>query len=341
MGFPRTGADELPTGQNAAPQTMNEALRYVEQGASCFIVKDKDLATPPGSPSQGDAYIVPGSPTGAWTGWTGRIAFRMSSSWEDITPIEGAFAYVQDENLLYLYGGAAWAQYDPPVTAELDDLVDVNAPTPSTNDALVWDGSEWVPVPLPGGGGGGGTVPDGGTTGQVLTKASGVDQDTEWGNGPMWALAGTGQTAVGVYDFAVDGAKASIDFADLGGFNELLVVARGLTNATNSTRALRVSVDNGSNFFGTSGDYVIIGGDGQETNTTAIAGHGTNATAARSFIGHILNMKGPVKACDMSFSTTAPQQCLFVASASDIDAVRVLNSGGGNMTAGTVRVFAR
>lgn len=108
MTTPRLGAPELPTGQNASPETMNEAIRWVEQGANRFIVKDKDLATPPGSPSAGDCYIVAGSPTGAWTGWATRLAFRLSSSWEDITPIEGTSAYVQDENIVYTFDGAAW-----------------------------------------------------------------------------------------------------------------------------------------------------------------------------------------------------------------------------------------
>lgn len=108
MTTPRMGAPELPTGQNASPETMNEALRYVEQGASLFIVKDKDLTTPPGSPAEGDCYIVASTGAGAWTGWTGRITFRLSSIWEDITPIEGTTAYVQDENLVYRYSGAAW-----------------------------------------------------------------------------------------------------------------------------------------------------------------------------------------------------------------------------------------
>lgn len=108
MTTPRIGIPELPTGSNASPEIMNEALRHVEQGASLFIVKDKDQNDPPGSPVDGDCYIVAGSPTGAWTGWATRLAFYMSTSWVDITPIEGTTAYVQDENAVYRYDGAAW-----------------------------------------------------------------------------------------------------------------------------------------------------------------------------------------------------------------------------------------
>lgn len=154
-----------------------------------------------------------------------------------------------------------------------------------------------------------------------------------------WALAGTGQTATGIYDFSVDGAKANIDFVGLASYNELLVIARGLSDGTSGVRALYVSVDNGSTFYQTAGDYVTISTAGVEANTSAMAFHSTSATAARSFVGHVVNMKGTTKFCHTNNSTT--NQILFVASASDINAVRVANSAGGNITAGTVHVYAR
>lgn len=107
MTTPRLGAPELVVAQDVPETTVNEQIRFVEQGASRFIVKDKDLATPPGSPSDGDAYIVASSPTGAWAGWVGRIAFYMSG-WKSISPIEGMRAYVQDEDGEYEYDGSAW-----------------------------------------------------------------------------------------------------------------------------------------------------------------------------------------------------------------------------------------
>lgn len=159
------------------------------------------------------------------------------------------------------------------------------------------------------------------------------------GGGAAWALAGTGQTATGVYDFAVDGAKANIDFIGLASFNELLVVARNLTNGTSGVRQLQVSVDNGSTYFSTNGDYLQISNTGVETATTAFAFHSTNSTAARSVVAHIVNTKGAAKFCN--FSSLNSIQNLFVASSSDINAIRVSNIGGGNMTGGTVRVYAR
>lgn len=111
--MPRLGLTELVASQAVPENKVNELGRYLEQGASFYIVKDKDLATPPGSPTEGDAYIVAASPTGAWTGWANRIAFKMSTAWEDITPLEGSFAYIQDEDLVYRYTGSAWVLFVP------------------------------------------------------------------------------------------------------------------------------------------------------------------------------------------------------------------------------------
>lgn len=109
---PRLGFTELAEGETVPETAVNEMLRYAEQGANKFIVKDKDIDDPPGSPADGDAYIVAtASPTGAWTGWGNRIAFYENTAWRSIVPIEGTFAYVQDENKLYLYGGASWAEF--------------------------------------------------------------------------------------------------------------------------------------------------------------------------------------------------------------------------------------
>lgn len=107
----RLGYTELESGQAVPETTVNETTRRLEQGANTFIVKDKDLATPPGSPASSDAYIVAGSPTGAWVGWAKSIAFYMNGAWAFITPIEGTKAYVQDEDITYEYSGSAWAAY--------------------------------------------------------------------------------------------------------------------------------------------------------------------------------------------------------------------------------------
>jgi hypothetical protein len=105
---PRLGATEWAASQAAPNLTVNEAIRKVEQGASAFIAKDKDLATPPGSPVNGDCYIVDAAATGAWVGEEDSLAI-YNSGWSFVVPIEGTQAYLQDENAVYRYDGSVWA----------------------------------------------------------------------------------------------------------------------------------------------------------------------------------------------------------------------------------------
>lgn len=99
---------------NAAPgESYDAALRHFLRGLDGLVqanVKDKDLATPPGSPADGNCYIVAPTPTGAWAGHAGKIA-RWSSvagAWEFYAPKKGWRVSVDDENTDYRYDGAAW-----------------------------------------------------------------------------------------------------------------------------------------------------------------------------------------------------------------------------------------
>lgn len=105
---PRLGLPELAAGQAVPETTVNEENRYLEQGASYFIAKDRDLTAPPGSPADGDCYIVAASPTGAWSGKAKSLAFYLNTAWAFVTPIEGTRCYLQDENTVVEYSGSAW-----------------------------------------------------------------------------------------------------------------------------------------------------------------------------------------------------------------------------------------
>ena len=75
----------------------------------CSVI-DRDLAVPPGTPANGDAYIVAAGPAGAWVGHTAKIA-RWSTAvaaWEFFTPKAGWRAHAVDEALNLTYTGAAW-----------------------------------------------------------------------------------------------------------------------------------------------------------------------------------------------------------------------------------------
>ena len=72
-------------------------------------VKDRDLTTPPASPTDGDRYIVPAGATGAWAGKTDQIAVRIAGSWEYHAPRVGWLAYIAAEDRLAVYKAGGWS----------------------------------------------------------------------------------------------------------------------------------------------------------------------------------------------------------------------------------------
>jgi hypothetical protein len=74
-------------------------------------VLDRGLNTPPGSPADGDRYIVGASPTGAWVGKASQVAVWVAAdaAWTFLVPVAGWQAYVIDESSQYAFNGTAWA----------------------------------------------------------------------------------------------------------------------------------------------------------------------------------------------------------------------------------------
>lgn len=98
---------ELADQQDGAETTHNRALRRLESILARRIL-DRDLATPPGSPTDGDAYIVATGGTGAWLGWDNRVVFSDAGTWRAIVPVEGLTLAVVDEDVEVRWSGSAW-----------------------------------------------------------------------------------------------------------------------------------------------------------------------------------------------------------------------------------------
>lgn len=105
--FSAGGSWEPGIGQSAL---ANNSIFYnhVLGDRTHWVVVNQTTNTPPVTPSSGDAYIVGGSPTGAWAGHTGKIAIYSGSAWLIFAPVEGWTAYDQALNATYVYSGAAW-----------------------------------------------------------------------------------------------------------------------------------------------------------------------------------------------------------------------------------------
>jgi hypothetical protein len=87
--------------------TLNEALRLIDTLVQLAVV-DRDLMAPPGSPSEGERWIVKATATGAWTGHVDQIAAWQDGEWVFAIPRVGWLAYVIDEGTLLTWDGGAW-----------------------------------------------------------------------------------------------------------------------------------------------------------------------------------------------------------------------------------------
>ena len=104
---PKFGITDITDQQANAETTHNTSVRILEAMAS-RAVKDRDLTSPPGSPSDGDVYICAASSSGDWSGKDLHIAVYITDAWSFITPEEGNEMYLQDENLVVFYNGSQW-----------------------------------------------------------------------------------------------------------------------------------------------------------------------------------------------------------------------------------------
>lgn len=106
MTTPLLGLDEVTATQQDKYLTVNTANRQSE--ARTIRVIDRDAGAVPGSPNEGDSYIVD-TLTGAWSGFTlDDIASYIGGQWVNLTPFEGLRVWVNDEDTIVIYDGSAW-----------------------------------------------------------------------------------------------------------------------------------------------------------------------------------------------------------------------------------------
>jgi hypothetical protein len=231
--------------------THNEAMTLLDTLVQLSVI-DKDLSAPPGSPTEGDTYIVASSGTGAWIGWDKRIARFIDGIWRSYLPGEGDgagwLAYVIDESTLYVFTGTDWEQLfvaeghsgvssvngeAGDVTLSLDDLDDVDAASPGDGEVLTWDdgAGEWVPAEPAGG--------------DPVT----LEPEGEWDNGTAYAkldvvsYEGSSYVSIGTYadgDFNNDGVALSIgalstsSASSLSGWLDEVRISKGIARWTSN-----------------------------------------------------------------------------------------------------------
>jgi hypothetical protein len=106
----------IAQGQAQKEVTHNEALRMLDTLVQLAVL-DKDLSDPPGSPQEGERWIVAASPSGAWSGHASHIAAWQDGAWQFSSPNVGWIAFVVDEATLYFWNGSAWMSMQSVITA--------------------------------------------------------------------------------------------------------------------------------------------------------------------------------------------------------------------------------
>ena len=100
----------LAANQSQKHVTVNEALRHLDALVQ-VTVQSAALATPPGSPSEGQRWIVAASPTGAWVGHAGHLAAWQDGAWAFYVPLDGWIAFDANTDMLLWFnaGTGVWA----------------------------------------------------------------------------------------------------------------------------------------------------------------------------------------------------------------------------------------
>lgn len=104
---PRLNLPYIAPQQAQKQVTYNEAMRTLDMLVQP-VVKSGSIATPPGSPAEGDAYLVDASPTGAWSGKAGSIAGFVDGGWSFFTPRDGWLLYVEDDDVFIQRQSGSW-----------------------------------------------------------------------------------------------------------------------------------------------------------------------------------------------------------------------------------------
>lgn len=104
---PKLSMPQLAANQSQKYVTMNGDIRILDALVQ-MNVKNQTTAAPPGSPSDGDTYVVAASPSGAWVGEHNSIAYYNVNAWAFFVPLEGWLTYDESTHTFYYYNGSAW-----------------------------------------------------------------------------------------------------------------------------------------------------------------------------------------------------------------------------------------
>jgi hypothetical protein len=87
--------------------THNEAIQALDSLVQP-VVESRTLTTPPATPLEGEAWIIPAGATGAWSGHNDEIAAFQSGAWAFLDPASGWQVYDRSDSTLLVFDAGAW-----------------------------------------------------------------------------------------------------------------------------------------------------------------------------------------------------------------------------------------
>lgn len=114
MTTPNLGLPELAADQAQKHVTVNAALRRLDAVVQLAVIA-ADVTAPPGSPAEGDRYIVPSGASGVWAGHEDEVAFFADGEWAFLTPEPGWLAVDRSAGVVLWFSAnvspAAWVDF--------------------------------------------------------------------------------------------------------------------------------------------------------------------------------------------------------------------------------------
>lgn len=120
MSTPDYGIETVAQQQANPEVTINTAIFQLQMLSGIGVIGVQN--SPPGSPTEGDCYVVGTSGSGAWAGKSNCIAGYLNGAWifvpgfnssgTQITPgarHAGMHVWRQDTNAVYRWNGSAWS----------------------------------------------------------------------------------------------------------------------------------------------------------------------------------------------------------------------------------------
>lgn len=104
---PRLSLPQIIGGQALKHITHNEALLRLDVLVQASV-EASTITVPPGTPLEGEAWIVPGGATGAWAGHGNELVAWQAGSWRFYDPAAGWQVFDKASGALKLFSGTAW-----------------------------------------------------------------------------------------------------------------------------------------------------------------------------------------------------------------------------------------